>query len=350
MTPKYEIIHQTILKQIQSGALNPDDPLPGEDELAKEYGVSLITVRRAMTELKQDGAIVRVRGQGSFVKKPESRPAAAAQRAIAFLLSHDNNAAVSITRILSGVMDVLSARGYKLLVEWNVTSGPIQREVMEKMQQLGVEGFLIYPFDPDADARSYEYLERCGAPYVLIDRYPHGRSVEYVGSDNLEGGRAAFKAFASRGHKRLGAVTHLSFLSSERERVMGFRDAAEEGGVAVTVIKDTDAQQLRRTISENGITGLFCISDRVAARTIQKLKASGFDVPGDVSVIGFDDCYFESLAEEAFSSVRQDFRGIGETAAKAILRRMENPAAGRLKTLLRAEMVERPASLAAPKS
>ena len=71
MTPKYGIIHQTILKQIQSGALNPNDPLPGEDELAKEYGASLITVRRAMTELKQDGAIVRVRGRGSFVKKPE---------------------------------------------------------------------------------------------------------------------------------------------------------------------------------------------------------------------------------------------------------------------------------------
>ena len=32
MTPKYEIIHQTILKQIQSGALNPNDPLPGEEE------------------------------------------------------------------------------------------------------------------------------------------------------------------------------------------------------------------------------------------------------------------------------------------------------------------------------
>ena len=348
MTPKYEIIHQTILKQIQSGALNPNDPLPGEEELAKEYGVSLITVRRAMTELKQDGAIVRVRGRGSFVKKPEGRAAPATQRVIAFLLSHDNNAAVSITRIISGVMDVLSARGYKLVVEWNVTSGPIQRDVMEKMLQLGVEGFLIYPFDPDADARSYEYLERCGTPYVLIDRYPHGQKAEYVGSDNLEGGRAALKALTGRGHRRLGVVTHLDFLSSERERVMGFRDAAEDEGAAVTVINGTE--RLKQAVAENGITGLFCISDRVAARAIQKLKAEGLDVPGDVSVIGFDDCYFEGAAGEAFSSVRQDFRGIGEMAAKRILARMENPAAGRLKTLLRAEIVERPASLAEPKS
>ncbi len=69
MIPKYEIIHQTLLKQIESGTLPPDTLLPGEDALAAEYGVSLITVRRAMSELAHDGAIRRVRGKGSIVLK-----------------------------------------------------------------------------------------------------------------------------------------------------------------------------------------------------------------------------------------------------------------------------------------
>ena len=56
MTPKYEIIRQTLLKQIETGALPPDSLLPDENALAAEYGVSLITVRRAMTELAKDGA------------------------------------------------------------------------------------------------------------------------------------------------------------------------------------------------------------------------------------------------------------------------------------------------------
>ena len=57
MTPKYEIIRQTLLKQIETGALPPDSLLPDENALAAEYGVSLITVRRAMTELAKDGVI-----------------------------------------------------------------------------------------------------------------------------------------------------------------------------------------------------------------------------------------------------------------------------------------------------
>ena len=120
MIPKYEIIHQTLLKQIESGTLPPDTLLPGEDALAAEYGVSLITVRRAMSELAHDGAIRRVRGKGSIVlKRAPVQKREGDEKVIAFLLNHDNNAAVSVTRIVSGVQDVLSQRGYRKLVVEN---------------------------------------------------------------------------------------------------------------------------------------------------------------------------------------------------------------------------------------
>ena len=143
MTPKYEIIRQTLLRQIETGALPPETLLPDENALAAQYGVSLITVRRAMTELAKDGAIRRVRGKGSFVKKraPEKRQPGE-EKVIAFLLNHDNNAAVSITRIISGVQEVLSQRGYRLLVEWNVLSGPIEQATIDRMILSRVDGFL----------------------------------------------------------------------------------------------------------------------------------------------------------------------------------------------------------------
>ena len=136
MTPKYEIIRQTLLKQIETGALPPDSLLPDENALAAEYGVSLITVRRAMTELAKDGVIRRVRGKGSYVKKraPEKkRPGE--EKVIAFLLNHDNNAAVSITRIISGVQamgfGVVAVPGRKCSLStdtgcwWNGTCFPV---------------------------------------------------------------------------------------------------------------------------------------------------------------------------------------------------------------------------------
>ncbi|MBQ4226870.1 MAG: LacI family DNA-binding transcriptional regulator, partial [Clostridia bacterium] len=105
---------------------------------------------------------------------------------------------------------------------------------------------------------------------------------------------------------------------------------------------------LRALLQEKGVTGLFCVSDRVAARAIQTLTAHGASVPGDVSVIGFDDCYYDSAVSQPFSSVRQDFRGIGCVAAQTLLEMIDNPSAIPTKRLLGVEAVPRESSLSAP--
>ena len=351
MTPKYEIIHQTLLRQIETGALPPETRLPDENALAAEYGVSLITVRRAMSELSRDGAIRRVRGRGSFVtKRAPNAKSPDEEKVIAFLLNHDNNAAVSITRIIAGVQEVLSQRGYRLLVEWNVLSGPIESATIDRMISNRVDGFLIYPFDPDADISSYARIEACGLPYVLLDRYPHEHFCPYVGSDNLAGGRAACKALLSRGHKKLAVLGNLTFLSSEQERFAGFLQAAWEAGSGVSVCRPDPAkrEQLCETLAAEGVTGLFCVSDRVAARAIQTLTAHGFSVPEDVSVIGFDDCYFDPSVNLQFASVRQDFRGIGCAGAQSLLEMIQQPSGFVTKRLLGVELIARESSLATP--
>lgn len=349
MTPKYEVIHQTILRQIDSGALRADEKLPGEDELAREYGVSLITVRRAMTELVSDGVIRRVRGQGSYVKqRPVPKKQPSEEKVIAFLLNHDNNAAVSITRIITGVQDVLSRRGYRLLAEWNVVSGPVEKSAIDRMIANRVDGFIIYPFDPDADTDNYEYIEKRGLPYVVLDRYPHGRPCAYVGSDNFAGGMAACGALLRYGHKNIAMITNFGFLSSEQERMAGFLLAAREAGseVQAAVIDGAKREELPSLIRRSGVTGLFCVSDRVAARTIQLLTVKGLRVPEDVSVIGFDDCFFDSSVNLQFASVRQDFRSIGCLSAEKLLELIDGKSVfPGTKTLLPVELVERRTSL-----
>ena len=351
MTPKYEIIHQTLLKQIESGALAPDMLLPGEEELAKEYGVSLITVRRAMTELSKDGAIRRVRGKGSYVKRlAQEKKKSGEERVIAFLLNHDNNAAVSVTRIITGVQEVLSENGYRLLVDWNVFNGPIESSTIDRMLSNRVDGFLIYPFDPDRDTGSYQRIEACGLPYVVLDRYPHNHFCAYAGADNFAGGRLALRALTEREHKKLAILGNLTFLSSEQERIAGFETAAHEAEEDVTVLRiaSADRERLPEILRENGITGLFCISDRVAARAIQILTRAGVRVPEDVSVIGFDDCFYDSSVNLQFASVRQDFLGIGRVSAQMLLQMIRSDAYIPTKQAVGVELVPRPASLTAP--
>ncbi|MEV7243304.1 GntR family transcriptional regulator [Streptomyces sp. NPDC093248] len=65
--PLYVQLADVIAKQIATGKLAPDRPIPSENHLAEEYGVARLTARRTAQELRERGLIVTVRGKGSFV-------------------------------------------------------------------------------------------------------------------------------------------------------------------------------------------------------------------------------------------------------------------------------------------
>lgn len=78
MTPPYAIyerIKTSIIDDIESGKLKPDDKIKSENELANQFNASRMTANRALKELKEEGRIVRVHGVGSFVSRPKPEAA-----------------------------------------------------------------------------------------------------------------------------------------------------------------------------------------------------------------------------------------------------------------------------------
>lgn len=67
-TAKYEIIKQDMIKKIKDLEYKPNQVIPSENELCAKYGVSRITVRKAMDELVHEGQLYRIKGKGSFVR------------------------------------------------------------------------------------------------------------------------------------------------------------------------------------------------------------------------------------------------------------------------------------------
>lgn len=66
--PRYSVIHDDIVEQVRSGTLEPGMRLPSEQDLAKRYGVSRMTVRQALDLLASDEVVVRKHGSGTFVR------------------------------------------------------------------------------------------------------------------------------------------------------------------------------------------------------------------------------------------------------------------------------------------
>lgn len=72
--PLYEQLKRSLLERIEEGHLQPGDRLPSEKELEAEFGVSRVTVRRALQDLSHEDRIIRVAGKGSFVLQPKIEP------------------------------------------------------------------------------------------------------------------------------------------------------------------------------------------------------------------------------------------------------------------------------------
>ena len=82
MTPLYVQLMDTVEKDIKSGRYKPGDKIMTESEMAKTYGVSLITVRKAIGSLMEKGLVVRKQGKGTFVTKPKSNVSRASVRCV----------------------------------------------------------------------------------------------------------------------------------------------------------------------------------------------------------------------------------------------------------------------------
>lgn len=322
--PKYVKVKHSILRKIQSRDLLPNDKLASEEEYAKHYGVSTITVKKALSELASEGYIRRTKGQGSFVESAVK--STVTSHLAALVLSSEYQQDSSVIQIIMGAQQMLSDFGYALIVEW-IEGGPDgEKAILQKMLAQGVEGFLIYPFDPVPSTANYSLVERQGIPYVLIDRYNPDHKSFFAGCDNYNGAISATRELLRLKHTKITFASYHFFLSSEQERYDGYCHAMRQAGLNITkgnLLTDINYDTLAKDILSHNTTALFCCNDKLALKTITALADRGVRVPQDVSVFGFDDWSGSQQSAVSISTLKQDFEEEGGNAAILLINAMK---------------------------
>ena len=317
---KYQKIKQAIYQQIQNRELLPNEKLASEAEYAQHYGVSTITIRKALSELASEGHIRRVKGKGSFVEDPAR--ASCSSRLIALVISSEYYQDTSVLRIIKGAQKTLADYNYALIVEWNEDGPAEELSIIRKMIAQKVVGFLIYPIDPVPSRSNYQFIEQCGLPYVLIDRYDPERKTCFAGCDNYNGAIMATRELIRLKHTKIRFASFHFFLSSEQERYDGFCNAMRQAGLSAPsggLLNDIDYDALAADILARRITALVCCNDQLALKTIRRLTERGVRVPQDVSVFGFDDWIGAIQSPVSLSTLRQDFEEEGGNASILLL-------------------------------
>jgi DNA-binding LacI/PurR family transcriptional regulator len=232
---------------------------------------------------------------------------------------------------LRGVAAALDGSRYDLVL-FNVES-PVHRDehFATLTRRDRADGLLIMSLPPPP--RSLARLADAGVPVVLLDT--SGRGVPAVVTDDVEGGRLATRHLLALGHERIAFIgddpdNPLGFTAGS-SREAGYRQTMADAGVDVPagyVCHGPHVRAVARRLTEQLLarrdrpTAVFASSDVQALGVLEAARAAGLDVPGDVSVVGFDDIEVSGYA--GLTTVRQPLFESGKLAAGILLHALED--------------------------
>jgi DNA-binding LacI/PurR family transcriptional regulator len=221
--------------------------------------------------------------------------------------------------IIKGAADAVRQAGYALLLCDTSESGPAEREAVERTLDL-VEGVVL------ASSRMSDSAIRMIAkqkPLVLLNRQISETSC--IVADNPRGVRHAVEHLGMLGHDTLTYVAGPDASWAEGMRWRALREATHELELRVRRIDPQDDPTMRtgftaaRRIVEDGATAVLAYNDALAIGVIKGLKQLGVHVPGDVSVVGFDNVLLAVVVDPALTTVATPMRKAGAAGVGNVL-------------------------------
>ena len=225
---------------------------------------------------------------------------------------------------ISGIETVLSERGYALMLQ---VVGDEQSE-HESYRQLAANGRVdgVFLTDMRVDDLRPQLLEDLGLPTVVIGPVPRNGPWSAVNIDDQLGIVAAVEHLVALGHQRIAHVSGPSELVHSVSRRTAWMRAVSDAGLppGPCITADFSAQGgADATTALLGLneppTAIVCANDLMAIAGMSTAISLGVEVPGQLSVTGFDDAPLSAYIQPALTTVRTDVVGWGRAAAEQLL-------------------------------
>ena len=226
---------------------------------------------------------------------------------------------------LRGIEACLRQRGYApLFMSGNWHEEDEDRCMRERIAR-GVDGIIVFA-GRLSDAKLKRYAKDVSV--VVTGRQLRSKGLFSLQIDDAQGAMLAVRHLVELGHRRIAFITGSENHPDAIERLAGYKKALEEVGIDFDpqLVATGDWHEeggLRATLglleSKANFTAIFCVNDQTAYGAMLGLFRKGLSVPGDVSVVGFDDLPSSGYRVPPLTSVRQSIGTLGEQSAQAIL-------------------------------
>jgi LacI family transcriptional regulator len=245
---------------------------------------------------------------------------------IGFLYS--NPSAGYLTEFLVGLLNQASLNNVQLVVE--KCEGEQWKDKTQRLIDNGVDGIILPP--PLCDVPGLiELIANSKTPAVAVACGLPDERVSAVSIDDYQAAYTMTSHLISLGHQRIGFVIGHPNQTASARRLAGFKAAIQDRNVAgtpelivqgmFTYRSGLDAAESLLNLEQRP-TAIFASNDDMAAATVAIAHRMGLDVPGDLTVAGFDDTALATTIWPELTTVRQPISDMAETAVKFLVRQI----------------------------
>ena len=246
------------------------------------------------------------------------------QRKIGLL--YGNPSASYSNELVVSVMGHLSRLGYQLLLEKSA-SRRSERSCAEKVIKGGVSG-IILPTPLCDSTELLRQFDAAGIPTVLVGTGRENASGASVRIDNFQAARQMTCYLLSLGHQKIGFIQGHPQQIDSAQRYQGYQVAMQEAGIPVHAEWVKQGYYTYRsglTAAEDLLSGkhrptaIFASNDDMAAGTLTAAHKLGLSVPGELSVVGFDDSPVADILWPRLTTIRQPVEKLTKLALSMLL-------------------------------
>lgn len=298
-------------------------------DVARAAGVSVSTVSRVLNDkedvsLETQEKVQRVIEELGYVSSLAARGMRSHHTNVIGLVMPDVSSAYCV-EVMQGVNQVIAQQNFDLLI---YTNGDVQkynaaeqeRHFVSLLNGTITDGLIV------AAAATTSFAT--DAPLVVIDPNVENSNFPSISSNNHEGALDAMKYLVGLGHRRIGHITGRLNLISARQRLQGYKDGLAACGIPFEeelvvegdyTVGSAVTCAFRLLSLKRPPTAIFAANDMAALGVYQAAKQVGLQIPGDLSVVGFDDVREASVLNPPLTTVNQSVSKMAMIATEMVL-------------------------------
>ncbi len=327
-------------------------------DVARMAGVSIGTASQALNNRPNVSAETRAKvidaatSVGYEVKKNASTLCEARLKVIGMMTKHDYGLEVTVnpfySHVQAGIENECRRRNLSLMyanIEVDLSNRPVFWPAMISEQR--VDGLIL--MGTFIEETIGMIRQQAGAPIVLVDSYAPSFPFDCVVIDNLQGSMSAVEFLIENGHRHIGLVgTNPLSPPGVTERRSGYLKALEAHGIRECYIEDSmlvrkNAFEATQHLLKRAphVTAIFSANDDTAIGAINAVQELGLSVPGDVSVIGFDNIDLAKEVKPGLTTIHVHKTWMGALGVRFLLERALKPDQPKLTVTVSTDLIVR---------